>query len=147
MSEVIRISQRIRGSAPAQAVLSLPYEYRRRSRLRTRLVDGREVALFLERGAVLRHGDLLRSDDGTVVRVEAAPETVSTAMTDKRRLLARACYHLGNRHVAVQIGERWVRYLCDPVLDEMLFRLGLTVEHELTPFEPEPGAYHGGAHH
>jgi urease accessory protein len=61
------------------------------------------------------------------------------------RWLARAAYHLGNRHVALQIGEGWLRYKHDHVLDEMLHGLGLKVAVEQAPFEPEAGAYHSGA--
>ena len=55
--------------------------------------------------------------------------------------MARACYHLGNRHVALQITEKFVRYQADYVLDDLCHGLGLTVVSEDAPFEPEPGAY------
>ena len=62
--------------------------------------------------------------------------------------MARACYHLGNRHVALQIGEGWVRYQHDHVFDAMVTGLGLNVIVEQAPFEPEAGAYsQGHAHH
>ena len=129
------------------AALSLPFELRCRSRLRTTLDDGTEVGLLLPRGTVLRGGDRLRASDGRVVIVRAAPETVSTVHTDDPLLLARASYHLGNRHVPLQIGEGWVRYLHDHVLDEMVMGFGLAVVSESAPFEPEAGAYAGGGHH
>ena len=62
-------------------------------------------------------------------------------------LIARACYHLGNRHVPLQITQYWVRYAHDHVLDAMIRDLGLLVDHEEAPFEPESGAYSGGGHH
>jgi urease accessory protein len=64
-------------------------------------------------------------------------------------LFARACYHLGNRHVPLQVGHGWLRYQNDYVLDDMLRQLGLDVKHEQAPFEPENGAYgeHGGHSH
>jgi urease accessory protein len=108
------------------------------------------VAVIIERGQVLRGGDRLQADDGTVVEVRAAPETVSTARADDARQLLRAAYHLGNRHVALQLGESWLRYLHDHVLDQMLAGLGLRVWVEAAPFEPESGAYapaHGGHGH
>ncbi len=111
------------------------------------LDDGREAGLFLDRDAGLKEGDLLSDGKGLRVRVIAAPETVSTAACDDPRLLARACYHLGNRHVALQIEPGCVRYLHDHVLDEMVRALGLEVTVEQAPFEPEPGAYAGGQHH
>ena len=137
---------------PADTTLTLPFEARQKSRLRARLDNGEEAALFLERGQILRHGDRLQGQDGLVVEVHAAPEAVSTAQCVDGTLLARACYHLGNRHVALQVGPGWVRYRHDHVLDDMLRQLGLEVQYELAPFEPEAGAYtaghgHGHAHH
>jgi urease accessory protein len=70
--------------------LVLPFAERSKSRLRAVLDNGEEAGLFLERGSVLRHGDLLLADDGRVVEVEAAPETVSTVRTDNGLMLARA---------------------------------------------------------
>ena len=95
---------------------------------------------------MLRHGDLLLADDGRVVEVEAASETVSTVHTSDAVLLARACYHLGNRHVALQIGSDWLRYQHDHVLDDMLRGFGLEVRVDEAPFEPEGGAYVAASH-
>jgi urease accessory protein len=130
----------------AERRLVLPFSERAKSRLRASLDNGEEVGLFLDRGSVLRQGDLLLTDDGRVVEVQAAEETVSTVHTDDGRLLARASYHLGNRHVALQIGPGWLRYSHDHVLDDMLRGLGLTVKVERAPFEPEGGAYVASAH-
>ena len=126
--------------------LVLPFADRSRSRLRAILDNGEEAGLFLERGSILRHGDLLLSDDGRIVEVEAAPEMVSTVRTDDGLMLARASYHLGNRHVALQIGPGWLRYCHDHVLDDMLRGFGLDVHVELAPFEPEGGAYVAASH-
>ena len=135
----------------AGAWLSLPYGLRSKSRLRARLEDGCELALLLPRGTVLREGDLLRCRDGSLIGVRAAPEPVSTATASDPLCFLRACYHLGNRHVALQIGLSGLRYLHDHVLDEMCRSLGLEVTRELAPFEPEGGAYgeghHGDGHH
>lgn len=147
---MLRIVKRLDGPANPAATLTLPYEARQRSRLRTRLDDGREVALLLARGPALRGGDLLRIEEGQVVEVRAEPERVSTARARDPLLLARACYHLGNRHVPLQIGELWVRYLADHVLDAMVEQLDLEVARETAPFDPEGGAYehaHGHARH
>ena len=92
------------------------------------------------------HADLLRAEDRRVIEVRAATEPVTTASTGDTHLLARAAYHLGNRHVALQIGEGWVRYLADHVLDAMVGGLGLGIVHEERPFEPEIGAYSGSNH-
>ena len=126
--------------------LRLPVGERSRSRLKAVLDNGEEAGLFLERGSILRGGDLLLADDGRVIAVEAAEESVSTVRADDALLLARACYHLGNRHVALQIGPGWIRYQHDHVLDDMLRGFGLEVHVELAPFEPEGGAYVSHAH-
>ena len=142
----LQIVERLSEGAPVQATLTLPFELRQKSRLRARLDSGEEVGLFLPRGTVLRHGDRLRATSGLVVEVRAAPETVSTARADDPLLLARAAYHLGNRHVALQLGSGWLRYPHDHVLDGMVRELGLDVICERLPFEPEAGVY-GGGHH
>lgn len=142
----LQITERLREPADAQATLTLPFEQRQKSRLRIRLDNGQDAGLFLPRGTVLRHGDRLRATSGLIVEVRAAPEAVSTARADDALLLARAAYHLGNRHVALQLGPGWLRYPHDHVLDNMARELGLTVNREQAPFEPEAGAY-GGGHH
>ncbi len=143
---MLTFTEKLTAPAPAQATLTLPFEARQKSRLRATLDDGREVALMLTRGSLLRGGDLLCADDGTIVEVRAAAESVSTAFARDPELLTRAAYHLGNRHIAVQIGDTWLRYLHDHVLDHMLEQLGLRVISEHAPFEPEAGAYGGHAH-
>jgi len=138
------------GAAGAGDVtVKLPWESRTRSRQRVRLDDGAEALLLLPRGTVLRDGDVLRSDSGRCLRILAATEAVSTAHAEQGAMLLRAAYHLGNRHVAVEIGAGWLRYLHDHVLDDMLRGLGLRVVVEQAPFEPEAGAYapgHGYGH-
>lgn len=141
---VLNINRRLPSSqAAADVRLVLPFQLRNKSRLRTALDNGEEVGLILERGSVLRHGDRLLADDGRVVEVVAEPETVSTVRATDPLTLCRASYHLGNRHVALQIGNGWVRYQHDHVLDEMIRGLGLSVTVEAAPFEPESGAYGG----
>lgn len=143
---MLEITERLAASARADASLTLPFELRQKSRLRARLDSGEEVGLFLPRGTVLRQGDLLRAENGLIVRIEAAPEAVSTALTDDPLVLARTCYHLGNRHVPLQIEANRLRYRHDPVLDKMVRELGLAVVCEQAPFEPEAGAYAGHGH-
>ncbi len=127
--------------------LTLPYEKRQKSRFRAQLNNGEEVGIMIERGSVLRDGDCLKSKDGTMVKIISADEEVSTVHCDNAFDLARAAYHLGNRHVPLQVGTTWLRYLHDHVLDEMVKGFGLTVKHESAPFEPEIGAYHTGHTH
>src|SRR5947208_3274345 len=88
--------------------LTLPFELRQKSRLRARLDSGEEIALFVPRGRVLRGGDRLLDDDGAIVEVRAAAEVVSRVPCADPRMLARAAYHLGNRHVAVEVGASWL---------------------------------------
>jgi urease accessory protein len=129
--------------AAATARLVLDYDGRRKARQRVQLADGQELALMLPRGTVLRGGDRLLADDGLVIAVEAAPERLSSATTGDPLLLARAAYHLGNRHVPLQLDGGRLRYRHDHVLDQMLVSLGLTLEQVEAPFEPEGGAYQG----
>ncbi|MEW8625296.1 MAG: urease accessory protein UreE, partial [Candidatus Thiodiazotropha sp.] len=109
------------------------------------LDDGRDAGLLLPRGTTLKEGDLLSTDSGMVIRIKAADETLSIVETDDPHLLSRACYHLGNRHVSIQIEPGRISYPHDHVLDEMLAGLGLQVVVAEAPFEPEPGAYGGSA--
>ncbi|WP_018876584.1 urease accessory protein UreE [Thioalkalivibrio sp. ALE31] len=133
--------------APVIGTLNLPIETRVKSRFRATLDNGTEVGVFLERGGMLRDGSALRADSGEWVAVRAAPEPVSTVHCEDPLLLSRAAYHLGNRHVALQIGPGLLRYLHDHVLDDMLRGIGLDPMFENAPFEPEAGAYgHGHAH-
>ena len=140
----------VRNLAPqalhADETLALPYERRCKSRLRTTLVSGEEVGLFLERGTVLRGGDCLAADDGRVVRVQSAAENLMEVRAENAELLAKAAYHLGNRHTPIQIGDRWLRFAADHVLAEMLVGLGVGVSEVSAPFEPEAGAYAAGHH-
>jgi urease accessory protein len=123
--------------------LKLPFEARQKSRLRTRLVSGEEVGLMLPRGDILRGGDLVTASDGRVIEVIAEPEKL---LHIESRELAKAAYHLGNRHVPVQVGENFLRIAEDHVLEEMLRTLGANVSHIEAAFEPEAGAYAGGHH-
>jgi len=142
----LKLDRAIDHPRKADRRLVLPFGERSKSRLLARLDNGEEAGLFLERGSVLRQGDLLLADDGRVIEVEAASETVSTVRTDDAVMLARASYHLGNRHVALQIGSGWLRYQHDHVLDDMLRGFGLEVVVDEAPFEPEGGAYVSASH-
>jgi len=144
---MLKITEKLDSSLTSAASLTLPFEKRQKSRLRVSLDNNQEAALMLERGTVLRHGELLRADNGLIVEVRAADEEVAVISTEDTFLLGRACYHLGNRHVPLQIGEGWLRIQRDHVLEEMVQSLGLLVRHELAPFEPESGAYSGNSSH
>ena len=127
--------------------LVLPFQDRSKSRLRATLDNGTEAALFLPRGTVLRGGDLLVAEDGTFVEVQAAPESVLEVRSADPHALMRAAYHLGNRHTPVEVGRDYLRLEFDPVLADMLGRLGVQAERAELPFEPEAGAYGGGHKH
>ncbi|MBO9552557.1 urease accessory protein UreE [Pseudomonas sp.] len=144
---MIVLTRRIEASESATGTVTLDVDSRIKSRLRVTLDDGREAGLMLERGHLLRGGELLADASGEqVIRVLAAPEAVSTVRCTDPHLLARAAYHLGNRHVPLQIDPGLLRYQHDHVLDDMLRGLGLTVEAEQAPFEPEAGAYQSAPH-
>ncbi len=134
-----------------KARLELPFDLRQKSRLRAKLDSGEEVALMLPRGEILRGGDLLAASDGRVVEVVSRPERLLHVECDSPQALARAAYHLGNRHVPVQVGDGFLRLAADHVLELMLKGLGARLSSIEAPFEPEAGAYgghtHGGGHH
>ncbi len=140
------VQKRIAAQPACDAELNLPFEMRQKTRLRTTLASGEEIGLFLERGTILRDGECLQADDGRVVRVVAAGEDLFEVRCTSPEALARAAYHLGNRHTPAQIGAGWLRIAADPVLAEMLRGLGASVTPLRAPFEPEAGAY-GGARH
>ncbi len=133
----------------AAQTLTLPWEKRVKSRQRVILDNGDQAGLMLTRGTVLRHGDMLLSEDGVVAQVKAENETLSFVQCSDPLQLARLCYHLGNRHVAIEINASQVCYPHDHVLDQMIGSLGYEVRVVDAPFEPETGAYQSrhGHHH
>jgi urease accessory protein len=145
---MIHLTERITVSGHIDDTLELPFDLRQKSRLRVKLASGNEAALFLSRGIILRGGDLIRSEDGQlVVQIIAAQEPVYNVIAATPRDLMRAAYHLGNRHVPLQIGDGWLRLEQDYVLRDMLIGLGMQVSEVQAPFEPEAGAYGGGHRH
>ncbi len=123
-----------------QGSVTLDFEARGKSRQRLVLDDGTESALWLSRGSRLQGGDLLRSEENLIIKVITADEPISTLRAEDQTL-TMAAYHLGNRHAIIQIGDGWLRYRQDHVLDGMMQGLDLKPTHESVPFEPEPGAY------
>jgi urease accessory protein len=144
---MLTITERIPGEGPSDDKLVLPFDQRQKSRIRVMLDSGEEAAVHVERGLVLRGGDRLRASDGRIVLVVAAKEPLTLITATEPRNLMRAAYHLGNRHIALQIGLGWILMEQDHVLEHMLEGLGVQVRHEMAPFEPEAGAYAGGNHH
>ncbi len=140
------------GFAPDEAVVDdvveLSYGARERSRLRATMLSGREIGIDLPVGTILRHGSKLLLDDGGVVAVEACDEELLEVRAAGAAQLARIAYHIGNRHVPVQIGDGWLRILPDHVLQAMVQGLGGKARPVTSRFQPESGAYgHGHVHH
>ncbi|WP_288821535.1 urease accessory protein UreE [uncultured Leclercia sp.] len=144
---MITLTQRLDHAHRVTTSVTLPIDIRVKSRARVTLNDGREAGLMLPRGLLLRGGDMLATEDGSeIIEVIAAPESVSVVRCADPFLLARTCYHLGNRHVPLQIMPGELRYHHDHVLDDMVRLLGLEVTFATLPFEPEAGAYASDAH-
>ncbi len=144
---MIDLNAKLPSGAPrqVQGQLRLPFELRQKRWLFAALASGEEVALKLPRGATLREGDLLLASDGRVIEVIAAPERVVHVECATTSDLARVAYHLGNRHVPLQVGDGFLRLSENHVLEDLLRRLGAKLTIIDAPFEPESGAY-SGAH-
>jgi urease accessory protein len=138
---MLTLTQICAPSEHVDSALVLPFALRQKSRLRAFLDSGEEVALILPRGTVLRGGDHLSGEDRRIVQVVAATEEVCRIDGENHHVLVQCAYHLGNRHVPLQIGDGWLRIERDPVLREMVKGLGARVRDENAPFEPEGGAY------
>lgn len=141
MLEVFEVVKEPGAATSLEVVLT--FEERQKSRYKTTTTCGQELGWFIERGRVLEDGDTLQCRSGQRVNVVAAPESVSQVESTDPLLLTRVAYHLGNRHVPLQIGPGFLRYQHDHVLDAMVQGLGLSVSYQQLPFQPENGAYHG----
>lgn len=142
------IHQRCASAPHWDAELHLTFEARSKTRLRCFSASGEDVGLFLERGQPpLQDGECLQAEDGRIVRVCARAEKLLHVTCTNAFELMRAAYHLGNRHVALQLGDGWLRLLDDYVLKGMLDQLGAITCVIEAPFQPEQGAYGGGHHH
>lgn len=131
----------------AADALELTAAQRRRGRQRIELPDGRVLGLALPTGTTMQPGDHLLTECGLRFEICAAEETVLRIQANDPAKLIRAAYHLGNRHVAVELGDGYLAIEPDPVLRDMLELLGMRVELVEAPFEPESGAYGGGHKH
>ncbi|MFM7640842.1 MAG: urease accessory protein UreE [Cyanobium sp.] len=146
------LSRRLGVAAPArqaQQVLRLALTAEERSRLRGHRLSccGRDLLLQLPRGEALVPGEWLADDDGVALaQVEPAAEELLVVRALRPVPLLQAAYHLGNRHVALEVHADELRLLEDPVLEQLLLQRGLEVHRIQAPFLPEPGAY-GAAHH
>lgn len=132
------------------ATIELDWDVRQKSRFDATDSTGRALGVFLPRGTVVRGGDVLVAEDGTMIRVQAAPQPVLVitpcAAHGSAFDLVRAAYHLGNRHVQIELQPDHLKIEPDHVLAEMLRAMHLTVKEEQAAFEPEGGAYAAGGH-
>ena len=154
MIQVSKVIPQGRGLASAllkrAATVELDWDVRQKSRFSATDSTGRELGIFLPRGTVVRGGDVLVAEDGSLVRVLAAPQPVLviTACTEHGTAfdLTRAAYHLGNRHVPIELQPDHLKIEPDHVLADMLRAMHLTVTEAQDAFEPEGGAYAAGGH-
>ncbi len=143
-----------RGLAPVllkrAAQVELDWDVRQKSRFDATDSQGRTLAVFLPRGTVVRGGDCLVAEDGTLIRVLAAPQAVLVVRHCSEHGsafdLTRAAYHLGNRHVALELRPDRLQLEPDHVLADMLRGMHLIVSEEQQAFEPEAGAYAAAGH-
>jgi len=127
-------------------VAELDFDDRQKAQNRVITTSGEAVGLFIERGSSLKDGDRLSSNDGTVLRIAAKAERLSLVRASDLSELTRAAYHLGNRHVRLELGPNFLAYQADYVLDDLVRQLGFEVTEVVRPFEPAPGAYHRHGH-
>ena len=143
-----------RGLAPVllkrAATVELDWDLRQKSRFETTDSQGRTLGVFLPRGTVVRGGDVLVVDDGSLLRVLAAPQPVLVVRACAEHGtpfdLLRAAYHLGNRHVALELKPDHLKLEPDHVLADMLRQQHLIVTEAAEAFEPEGGAYAAAGH-
>ena len=157
ISSMINVNKLIPGARGLAAVLlkraatvELDWDLRQKSRFEATDSSGRRLGVFLPRGSVVRGGDVLVAEDGSLVRVHAAPQPVLVVRPCPQHGsafdLSRAAYHLGNRHVALELQADHLKLEPDHVLAEMLRNMHMIVTEENAAFEPESGAYAAGGH-
>ncbi|WP_312844654.1 urease accessory protein UreE [Diaphorobacter nitroreducens] len=157
MLQVSKLLPQGQGLAPVllkrATTVELDWDVRQKSRFAATDSAGRELGIFLPRGTLVRGGDVLVAEDGSLVRVIAAPQPVLVITHCKNHGtpfdLTRAAYHMGNRHVPIELHPDHLKIEPDHVLADMLRAMHLIVAEQNMAFEPEGGAYaagHGGGH-
>tara|TARA_R110000744_G_scaffold71508_2_gene144093 strand:- start:1362 stop:1844 length:483 start_codon:yes stop_codon:yes gene_type:complete len=132
--------------------ITLDQDTRKKARIKGKTDKGADIGIFMERGHPLLVGEILITQCGKLIEVKGEAEPVSTATATNWLSFAKVCYHLGNRHTSMQIGELWCRFKPDHVLEELAENYGLIVDKTPAVFEPENGAYgskssgHGHSH-
>ena len=154
MLQVSKLLPQGQGLAPVlvqrAATIELDWDVRQKSRFAATDSTGRELAVFLPRGTLVRGGDVLVAEDGSMVRVVAAAQPVLRITHCGQHGtpfdLTRAAYHLGNRHVPIELTPAYLQIEPDHVLADMLRAMHLIVKEQQAAFEPEGGAYASGGH-
>lgn len=154
MLQISKLIAQGQGLAPVllkrAATMELDWDVRQKSRFEATDSAGRQLGVFLPRGTVVRGGDVLVAEDGSLVKVNAAPQPVLRITPRSSRGtafdLTRAAYHLGNRHVPIELKPDHLKIEPDHVLADMLRAMHLTVVEVFESFEPENGAYATGGH-
>jgi urease accessory protein len=131
---------------PIDGSITLDQDTRKKARIKTRTDQGLDIGIFMERGHPLLVGEVLKTECGLLIEVKGMAEPVSTAIATDWLNFSKVCYHLGNRHTSLQVGDLWLRYKPDHVLDELAEKYGLSIDHNPAIFEPENGAYGGHGH-
>ena len=138
---MIKITRRYHGADMPSHTLSMTYQERTKGRIRVTSQSGLDFGLFLERGHPLKHGEQLVSDEGVIVLVNAQPEALIEAYCEDWDTFVRCCYHLGNRHVPIEIHTLKLYMQEDRILENMLQHLGMQTQPIKKGFHPEQGAY------
>ena len=154
MLHISKLISQGQGLAPVllkrASTVELDWDVRQKSRFETTDALGRQIGIFLPRGTVLRGGDVLVAEDGSLIKVLAAPQTVlritPCSSHGSSFDLIRAAYHLGNRHVPIELKPDHLKIEPDHVLADLLRAMHLTVAEVNEAFEPESGAYASGGH-
>lgn len=131
---------------PINDSITLDHDTRKKARIKGQTDQGKAVGIFVERGHPLLVGEILKTECGLLIEVKGQEEAVSTAVASDWLNFSKICYHLGNRHTSLQIGELWVRFKPDHVLEELAENYGLSINRSPAIFEPESGAYGARGH-
>ena len=131
---------------PIDDSVTLDHDTRKKARIKITTDRGQTLGIFMQRGHPLLVGEVLKTECGLLIEVKGKAEQVSTAIATNWMDFSRICYHLGNRHTSLQIGQLWVRFKPDHVLEELAGNYGLSINNTPAIFEPESGAYGGHSH-
>lgn len=121
--------------------ITLDFDTRQKARIKGKTDSGLNIGIFIERGKPLLIGEVLKTECQKLIIIKGSLEPAVTATTEDSLTFSKICYHLGNRHTRLQIGDGWLRFQPDHVLIELVLQYGLKVTNEPSIFEPEKGAY------